>query len=115
MSRVTCFENNNKICANILGCCLEKQEINPLRLGHIPYITNDNINLLLIKDESENGHCIYIKKLESLLHTSKTSIYKDRSYCPICKKVIGKDEIYEEHMMDKHFNCHNNCNLALPK
>ena len=43
------------------------------------------------------------------------SQYKDRHHCPICKKVIGKSEIYEDHMMQKHFNCHNNCNLELPE
>ena len=91
-----------------------KKEINQIRLGHTPYINNGNINLLLIKDEVDNGYYIYIKKLENLLHTVTNSHYKDRHHCPICQKVIGKDEIFEDHMMQKHFNCHNNCNLELP-
>ncbi len=33
-----------------------------MRLGHITYIKNGNINLLLIKDETDNGHYLYIKK-----------------------------------------------------
>ena len=70
--------------------------------------------MLLINDEADNGHYVYIKKLENLLYTVTCSHYKDRHHCPICKKVIGKDEIFEDHMMQKHFNCHNNCNLELP-
>ena len=69
---------------------------------------------MLIKDDEDNGHYIYIKKLESLLHTVSCSYYKDRRHCPICKKAIGRDEIFEDHMMQKHVNCHNNCNLELP-
>ena len=111
---IATFETNNKMCVNIFGHCEEKNEINPKRLGHIPYIKNGNINLLLIKDEHDNGHYLYIKKLESLLHTNTASNYKNRSYCPICRKVIGVDEIFEDHMMQKHYNCHNNCNLELP-
>ena len=103
---ITLFETNNIICVNIFGHNETKKEINPIRLGHIPYIRNGNINLLLIKDEADNGHYLYIKKLENLLHTVTNSHYKDRHHCPICKKVIGKDETYEDHMMQKHFNCH---------
>ena len=98
----------------IFGYSEEKNEINPNRLGHIPYIKNDNINLLLIKDEHDNGHYLYIKKLEALLHTTSAANYKNRSYCPICRKVIGVEDIFEEHMMQQHYNYHNNCNLELP-
>ena len=111
---ITTFETNNKICVNIFGHCEEKNEINPKRLGHIPYIKNGNINLLLIKDEHDNGHYLYIKKLENLLHTTTAANYKNRSYCPICRKVIGVDEIFEDHMMQRHFDCHNTCKLELP-
>ncbi len=76
--------------------------MNPNRLGHVPYIKNGNINLLLIKDEHDNGRYLYIKKLENLLHTTTTANYKNRSYCPICRKVIVVDEVFEEHMMQKH-------------
>ena len=34
---ITTFETNNKLCVNIFGHCAEKNEINPCRLGHIPY------------------------------------------------------------------------------
>jgi hypothetical protein len=111
---ITTFETNNKICVNIFGYSEDNKEINPNRSGHIPYIKNGNINLLLIKDEHDNGHYLYIKKLESLLHTTTAANYKNRSYCPICRKVIGADEIFEDHMMQRHYNCHNNCNLELP-
>jgi hypothetical protein len=108
------FENNNKVCVNIYGHNGER-EINPIRLGAIPYIKNDNINLLLIKDEHDNGHYLYIKRLESLLHTATTSKYKDRNYCPYCRGLIPAGEIYEEHVMRTHYDCHNNCNLELPQ
>jgi len=121
---ITTFENNNKVCINIYG--YNNQEINPIRLGTISYIKNDNINLLLIKNEEDkgrearssdscNGHYIYIKKVESLLCTVKNSQYKDRSYCPYCRKVIPTGEIYEDHVKSKHYDCHNNCNLELPE
>ena len=35
---ITTFETINKICVNIFGHCEEKNEINPNRLGHMPYI-----------------------------------------------------------------------------
>jgi hypothetical protein len=107
------FEHNNKVCVNIYGHSGDKV-INPLRLGTIAYIKNDNINLLLIKDEKDNGHYIYIKKLEHLLHTVKTAYYKDRKYCPYCRKTIPANEIFEDHVMTKHYDCQNNCNLELP-
>ena len=91
------FENNNKVCVNIYGHSGER-EINPLRLGTIPYVKNDNINLLLIKDEDDSGQYLYVRKIESLIHTAKAAYYKDRSYCPYCRNVIAKDEIYEEHL-----------------
>ena len=124
---ITTFENNNKVCVNIYGHSGER-EITPIRLGTIPYVKNDNINLLLVKDErpkgapaagaaveNENGHYLYIKKIESLLHTDRNEHYKDRAYCPYLRTVIKKDEIFEEHLMRKHYDCHNNCNLSLPK
>ena len=49
------------------------------------------------------------------MKTTKNSHYKDRAFCPYCNKVIGADEIYEEHLMRKHYDCHNNCNLTLPE
>ena len=81
------FEQNNKVCVNIYECSGEK-EINPIRLGVKQYIKNDYINLLLIKDEDGNGHYLYIKKLENLLHTVTTGHYKDKRYCPYCRKKL---------------------------
>ncbi len=65
----------------------------------MPYVKNGIINLLLIKDEHNNGRYLYIKKLENFLHTTKAANYKNRSYCPLCRNVIGADEIFEELMM----------------
>ena len=53
-----------------------EKEIDRLRLGTIQYVSNDNINLLLIKDQRENGHYIYIKELEALMNSTKISQYK---------------------------------------
>ena len=58
---ITTFEHNNKVCVNIYGHSNER-EINPIRLGALSYVKNDNINLLLLKDEEDNGHYVYIKK-----------------------------------------------------
>ena len=58
---ITTFENN-RICVNVFEYTESTKEINPVRLGHIPYIKNGNINLRLIKDETDNGHYLYIKK-----------------------------------------------------
>ena len=107
------FENNNRICVNVFKHKGEKG-IDPERLGTIPCVKNDNINLLLIKDDEGNGHFIYIKKLETLLHTYTATNYKDRRYCPYCKGVVPKGEVYEDHLMNKRYNCHNTCNLELP-
>ena len=49
---ITTFETNNIICVNIVGYHENKKKINPIRLGHIPYLKNGNINLLLIKDNA---------------------------------------------------------------
>ncbi len=39
------FETNNRVCINIFGHDETQNEINPIRLGHIPDIKNGNINL----------------------------------------------------------------------
>jgi hypothetical protein len=112
---ITQFENNNKVCVNVYSHSGEK-EINPVRLGAWAYCRNEIINLLLIKseDEDDQGHYVYIKKLENLLKTCKNSKYSDRKYCPYCRKTIPAEEVFEDHLMTKHFDCHNNCNLELP-
>ncbi len=68
----------------------------------------------MIKYEHDDGHYLHIKKLEALLKATRAANYKNRSHCPICRKVIGVEEVFEVHMMQKHYNCHNNCNLELP-
>ena len=78
LSDVQRFEENHKVCVNIFVHEGENTIVR-LRLGTIPYVKNDNINLLLIKDEDEKGHYIYIKKLETLMKVVKKSHYKDRT------------------------------------
>ncbi len=71
---ITTFETNNRVCSNIFAHDLTKNKINPIRLGHIPFIRNGNINLLLIKDEADNGHYLYIKKLKPITHCLKFAL-----------------------------------------
>ena len=106
------FENNNKVCVNVWQYENGKT-FNPLRLGNIQFVKNDNINLLLLT-QGEKSHYIYIKKLESLLATAAHKNFKNRRYCPYCRTCILEDEIYEDHLLTKHFNTENNCNLQLP-
>ena len=56
---ITLFEELNQVCINVYG--ITEGQVNPIRLGNINYIPNDNINLLLLI-ENENGHYVYIKK-----------------------------------------------------
>ena len=51
-------EDNRKVCVNIWTHIGEKG-IDPIRRGTIPYVKNDNIHLLLIKYEEDNGHYLY--------------------------------------------------------
>ena len=110
---ITTFENNNRVCVNIYS--YNGEEINPIRLGAIAFVKNDNINLLFIKGDNFNGHYVYIKKIESLLSTVKNNKYQDRNYCPYCRKVIPAGEVYADHVYTKHYDSHNNCNLELPE
>ncbi len=71
---ITLFENNNRVCINIFGHDEAKNEINPVRLGHIPYIKNDEINLLLVKDEADNGHYLYVKNTKPITHGVKFAL-----------------------------------------
>ena len=105
------FEDLNKVCINVYG--ITKDQVHPLYLGNVSYCKNDYINLLLITDK-DTGHYIYIKKLEHLLHSITHSQYKGCRYCPYCKKNLTVDTVFEEHLLDKHFNCNNNCNIELP-
>ena len=100
-----------QVCINVYGNT--KDQVHPLYLGNVSYCKNDYINLLLITDK-DTGHYIYIKKLEHLLHSITHSQYKGCRYCPYCKKNLTVDTVFEEHLLDKHFNCNNNCNIELP-
>ena len=106
------FEDLNQVCINVWGIS-EENTVHPLRLGTISYVKNDTINLLLLHD-GDKGHYVYVKKLEHLVRAITHSEYKDRKYCPYCGKTIPVEEKYEDHIMSKHYDCHNNCNLELP-
>jgi hypothetical protein len=60
LNDVLTFENNNRVCINIWE--IFEEGINPIRLGNVLFVKNDNINLLLVKNEEGKGHYIYIKK-----------------------------------------------------
>lgn len=108
---ITTFENNNEVCINVWQHI--DREINPMRLGNLEFVKNDNINLLLLRD-GDKGHYVYVKKIESLLACNKGGRDRGKLYCPYCRKSIPLDENYEDHLMLNHFDSKNNCNVQLP-
>lgn len=83
------------------------------RMGDVEHCRNIMVNLLLM-EEGEKAHYIYIKKLKLLLHICKATFYKDMEFCPpCCKGVKCVEESLEDHLMTKHFSTTNNCNLQL--
>ncbi len=57
---------------------------------------------------------MFTKKLESLLHTYAAANYTNSDYCPHCRAVVGKGDIFEERVLQKHYNCNSNFKLELP-
>ena len=87
-----------------------------LRKGNVLNCKSGMINLLLITNEEGEGHYIYVKQLERMLHTTTCAYYKDRKYCPFCKTTVKCcDQTFEEHLMSKHYSTTNNCNLEMPE
>ena len=56
-----------------------------------------------------------MKKVERLLTISRTSFYKDKSFCPYCNTVVNNDIPFEEHLFKTHFDTEHTCNVQLPK
>ena len=48
------------------------------------------------------------------MNVSVHSHFKNRRYCPYCRKCIPIGEEYEDHLLTRHFDTQNNCNLELP-
>jgi hypothetical protein len=108
------FEEDNKITINIF-CMNGETEIITKQDGNVLHCRNGMINLLLV-EEGEQAHFIYIKKIEHLMKSCCHEGYKDRRYCPYCRTGVWcKDETFEDHIMRKHFSTKNNCNLELPQ
>jgi hypothetical protein len=106
------FENNNKIKINIYT--YEDEKIQVEQLGNAQYIYNDEINLLLLKEDNK-AHYIYIKKIEHLIHLSKLTKYKNSNYCPHCRDILKPEEDYKKHVYKFHYNNENNYNIEMPK
>jgi hypothetical protein len=106
------FQDNNKIKINIYN--YEDKKINVEQLGNTKYIYNDEINLLLLR-ENDKAHYVYIKKIENLVHMSSLTKLKDNHYCPHCRDVLKVGEDYKEHVYKYHYNNENNYNIEMPK
>ena len=82
--------------------------------GNVLHCRSGIINLLLVA-EGEQARFIHIKNMEHLMRTCCHEGYKERRYCPYCRKGIWcKDETFEDHLMRKHFSTTSKCNLYLP-
>ena len=92
------FEDDNEITINIFGMSGET-DIMTVQDGNVQHCRNGMVNLLLV-EEGEQAHFIYIKKIEHLMRTSTHTGYKDRRYCPYCRTGVWcKDETFEDHLM----------------
>jgi hypothetical protein len=108
------FEEENKITINIFRLKGET-EIESLQDGNVLHCRNGMINLLLI-EEGEKSHYIYINNIERPMKTCIQTGYQERRYCPYCRTgICCEKESFEEHLMKKHFSTTNNCNLELPE
>ena len=104
------FEDKNKLTINIFGI-LGDTDIITIQDGNVEHCRNDMVNLLLV-EEGEQAHFIYVKKIERLMRTCIQMGYQDRRYCPYCRTgIFCKDETFEDHLMKKHYSTKNNCNL----
>jgi hypothetical protein len=108
------LEEDNKITINVF-CMNGDTQIISRQDGNVLQCRNGMMNLLLMQ-EGEQAHYIYIKKIERVMRTCGYTGYKDRRYCPYCRQGIScKNETFEEHMMTKHLSTKSNCNLELPE
>ena len=80
--------------------------------GSIDYITNDIIYLLLVENE-EKSHYIYIKNIDNLFNIHKCSVDKDKRFCPMCNGKINYSE-YTKHLSDCVKFCKNSTAIKLP-
>ncbi len=111
----TTFENNNNLMINALNI-EESGSIYMLRAGNGLNCRSGMIHLLLITNDDVEGHYIYIKKLDRMLHTTTTTYYKYRKCCPFCNTTVKCcDQTFEEHLLTKHYSTTNNCNLEMPE
>jgi hypothetical protein len=111
---IKAFEEENKITINIFRMRGET-EIVSLQDGKVLHCRNGMINLLLV-EEGEPSHFIYIKKIDRLMKTCIQTGYQERRFCPYCRTGICCQKVsFEEHRMRKHFSTTNNCNLELPE
>ena len=112
---ITTFEDNNKLTISVYG--IENESTISMRsMGNIEHCRNGMVNLLLVED-GEQAHFIYIQELEHLLHICKTGhFFYDMKYCPHCSKGVKcVEESLEDHLMKKHFSSTSTCNLQLPE
>ena len=87
-----------------------------LRHGNVLNCRSGMINLLLSTNDDGEGHYIYVKKIERMLHSPTCTFYKYRKVCPFCNKTVKCcDQTFKEHLVEKHYSTTNNCNLEMPE
>ncbi len=72
---ITVFEDNNNLMINVWKM-EENGNIFLFNKGNVLNCKSGMINLLLILNKEGEGHYIYVKKLERMLHTTTCSKYE---------------------------------------
>ena len=89
------FENNNKISVRVYDIDPDGGLLINM-LENIEYIKNGIIYLLLI-EEGDKSHYIYIKHIQKILNLSYVRGC-DNVFCPYCNKNIGVEEYNKRHV-----------------
>ena len=77
------FEDINKVCVCVYEVDDESGDINECRRGNMQYVAN--VIYLLLVEQDEKAHYIYIRDIGRLLNLHHYMINKDVRYCPCCK------------------------------
>ena len=117
---LTNFEELNKVSIFVYSISEKvlkdeetKYEITVSKQGSLDYITNDIIYLLLVENE-EKSHYIYIKNIDNLFNIHNCSFDKDKRFCPMCNCKINYSE-YTKHLSKCVKFCKYSTAIKLPK
>ena len=87
-------ESNNEVGVQVYA--LDGETIIKLYHGNNDYLLNDRIYLLIIENE-EKSHYIYIKHIDRLLHTNIHFSGANKIMCPYYEKMICTDDFDKNH------------------